>query len=300
MNANEFMFKAESFAVRGLNKALGLRPSSRPYVSGDSFRALAHRVLDKGGDLDGSRVKSGEVVFVDADEIPRFKESILPVIRERFVLVSHNADRNIDERYAALADDPRILAWFAQNAVLRHPKVHPLPIGLENRLKHNNGIVGDFDRLRARPATKAMRIVYAFSVGTNEAERRPALEAIRSSPLADGPSWTVSRSYRERLGGYAFALSPPGNGFDCHRTWEALYLGVVPIVKRSAFFEAFPGLPALAVDDWSEVARWDEGFLRRSYDELSPKIASCPYLWMDHWIEAIEARRREVGIGGIA
>jgi hypothetical protein len=291
----DFRFWLSGFAVRSYSMATGIRPSSRPYVSGDSFRAVARHVLDKGGSLDARRVGRGDIVFVDAREIPRFGESILPGIRERFILVSHNSDRNIDGAYARLADDRRILAWFAMNAVLRHPKVHPLPIGLENRWKHNNGIIGDFDRLRALPAKKAMRIIYAFSVATNEAERRPALEAIRSSPIADGPSWTLSRSYRERLNGYAFTLSPPGNGFDCHRTWEALYLGTIPIVKRSPFFEAFPELPALIVDDWREVTAWDEDFLRLSYDRLQPTIASCPYLWMDHWIGEFEKWRNAIG-----
>ncbi|CAF4378106.1 unnamed protein product, partial [Adineta steineri] len=29
---------------------------------------------------------------------------------------------------------------------------------------------------------------------------------------------------------YPFWLSPRGNGLDCHRTWEALYLDTIPIV----------------------------------------------------------------------
>ena len=114
---------------------------------------------------------------------------------------------------------------------------------------------------------------------------------MRSTSLADGPQWTTSARYRASLAEYCFTLSPPGNGVDCHRTWEALYLGVVPIVKRSPFFEAFPELPALIVEDWREVAAWDEDFLRLSYDRLRPKIASCPYLWMDHWNREIKKWR---------
>ena len=33
---------------------------------------------------------------------------------------------------------------------------------------------------------------------------------------------------------YAFVASPPGNGFDCHRTWEALVLGCIVIVQNSS------------------------------------------------------------------
>ena len=32
---------------------------------------------------------------------------------------------------------------------------------------------------------------------------------------------------------YAFIVSPHRNGLDCHRTWEALVLGCIPIVKTS-------------------------------------------------------------------
>lgn len=32
-----------------------------------------------------------------------------------------------------------------------------------------------------------------------------------------------------RHGNYAFVISPPGHGLDCHRTWEALALGCIPI-----------------------------------------------------------------------
>jgi tRNA U38,U39,U40 pseudouridine synthase TruA len=32
-----------------------------------------------------------------------------------------------------------------------------------------------------------------------------------------------------RHGGFAFVISPPGHGLDCHRTWEALALGCIPI-----------------------------------------------------------------------
>ena len=38
---------------------------------------------------------------------------------------------------------------------------------------------------------------------------------------------------------YAFVLSPRGRGLDCHRTWEALCLGCIPIVKKSPITKLF-------------------------------------------------------------
>lgn len=53
---------------------------------------------------------------------------------------------------------------------------------------------------------------------------------------------------------YAFVLSPFGNGMDCHRTWEALLCGCIPIVRTSVFNELFEGLPVLIVENWSDIS----------------------------------------------
>ena len=52
---------------------------------------------------------------------------------------------------------------------------------------------------------------------------------------------------------YAFVLSPFGNGMDCHRTWEALLCGCIPIVRSSVFRELFNELPVLMVDKWEDI-----------------------------------------------
>jgi hypothetical protein len=288
-------FGLESRAVRLWYRLSGLRPSSRPFVSGDSFRVLAHHRFEPGSESDPEKIRKGEIVFVQATRLLEFARSALPQVRQPFVLVTHNGDMNIDGSCRWLAEEPKILRWFGQNAILRHPKLRALPIGLENRSLYYNGVLHDFKRLRRRSFPKALRILYAFTVGTNEVERRPAFAALQSCRFAEGFGRVNSRTYRARLSKFGFVASPPGNGIDCHRTWEALYLGVVPIVRRSPFYESFPGLPVLFVDDWSEVAAWDEDFLAASYERLSVQIASCPYLRFDYWQRLIEEAAHEVG-----
>ena len=52
-------------------------------------------------------------------------------------------------------------------------------------------------------------------------------------------------------------VSPPGSGWDCYRTWEALWLGTIPIVLRTGtpFDSLFDDLPVLLVDAWTDVTR---------------------------------------------
>jgi hypothetical protein len=42
-------------------------------------------------------------------------------------------------------------------------------------------------------------------------------------------------NYLINLKKHKFVVSPPGNGIDCHRNWEAIYLGCIPIVLNSHF-----------------------------------------------------------------
>ena len=44
-----------------------------------------------------------------------------------------------------------------------------------------------------------------------------------------------------------------GNGLDCHRTWELLYLGCIVITRTSPLDPLFEGLPVVIVRDWEEV-----------------------------------------------
>jgi hypothetical protein len=58
-----------------------------------------------------------------------------------------------------------------------------------------------------------------------------------------------------QLGEYLYWFSPFGNGLDCHRTWEAIYTGSVPIVPRSVLdsFYDLGDLPVLVVDSILDV-----------------------------------------------
>jgi hypothetical protein len=297
MKLEDLLFQLETELFKAWYRVRGARPSSEPYVSGDSFRAIADHVMEARTRVDPGRVELADIVFVQSSEISRFTTSILPHISAPFVLITHNSDVNIDGSFSPLADDARLLHWFAGNALLRHPKMTAIPIGLENRFFHSNGVVRDFERLSRRPSRKVNRILHGFKIGNNPVERTAAAEALRATPLAYGVSGLNARKYRRLLARFGFVASPPGAGVDCFRTWEALYLGVVPIVKKSPFYEFFPGLPVLLLDDWNEVLNWDEAFLADTREILSPRIDSSPYLRFDYW-KGLVHEAQDRGRGG--
>jgi hypothetical protein len=85
---------------------------------------------------------------------------------------------------------------------------------------------------------------------------------------------------------YAFVCSPSGGGLDCHRTWEALVLGCVPIVKSSGMDRVFEGLPVWIVGDWHEVTL--EACLAKK-EEFAGKIYDYQRLGLEYWIKRIQA-----------
>jgi len=290
---------------RKIDQMLGIRASSYPYMSGDSFRTLAQHVYgDPDIRLDPASVKKGDVVFVKADKVADFMRDVHPRIGERYVAISHNSDAIIDASWLPYFDDPKVIRWFGQNATVSHPKLVPLPIGLENLHWHMNGEVSVFHKVseesKRKNIFKKFRILYAFTARTNEAERLPALESLAKNEMADDMKKARGSDglpglpeYANILNGYALVASPPGNGIDCHRTWEAMYLGVLPIVKRSPAMEYFRsiGLPLWIIDSWDEVPN-DVRSLRARYDAVWSS-ASVKALWMDYWIKEIDAARRE-------
>jgi hypothetical protein len=278
-------------------RLVGSRPSSWPFISGDSFRAMAHFVFENGSISKSREIldKKAPIVFVSASEIRDFfKRKVGKVVGCPYVLVTNNGDENIDELCVSLMGS-EVLHWFAHNLTAQHPKITCIPIGLENARLHCNGIVMDFVKMRRQMdvITRLPLIMSAFTVGNNAAERSIAQKALRSSTVCREVERMNSRAYRHHLVDFMFVASPPGNGFDCHRTWEALYLGVVPVVKKNRFFDSFADIPILQLDEWADLSSYTESDLAKKYADMKPGFARTRMIWMDYWNDQIEERRGE-------
>ena len=94
---------------------------------------------------------------------------------------------------------------------------------------------------------------------TNPKERHAALSQAKNLKNVQIIKKQISfETYLEQIGNAKFVLSPPGNGLDCHRTWEALMMGAVPIILSSALDPLFNNIPTIIIDDWSKLT---ENFL---------------------------------------
>lgn len=273
-------------------KLLNLHPSSYPYISGDTFRAYADHIHSNDKPLQTTAVRKNDVVFVDSANAVSYFKYFHPRITNPYILITHNATLNTDESFVQYIDD-KIIHWFAKNGLFEHPKFTPLPLGLENKSYYGSGIPTDFKRFRRKMVSKKNRILYKFNTSTNTEEREPVLQTLQSHPFADThQDWLAPNAYLKRLQTYAFVCSPPGKGEDCHRTWEAMYLGVIPIVKKTPLTVSFEktGLPMVLLDSWDELQYFDTLTLQTIQSSFSQK-KECPALWMDYWQELITSKK---------
>lgn len=280
-----FSIKKSLFNLR-MKLSGNYRPRSNPYISADSFRALADHVFDFVDENSKAlKVMEKDIVYVNSDDLEKFFQFIHPKIGAKYILISHWGIKPMDEAMAGYLDD-KIIHCFAKNTLVRHPKVTPLPIGLEDYHRYNAGIPSEFERLRKNLPNKKNKILFDFKIATNQKERSEAQNFLVGFASAERPAHKLPVfAYHRQLAEYKFVASPPGAGRECHRTWEGIYLRTIPIVKRSVAEEYFQklGVPIWIIDEWQNI----EGVnLPQKYEEIISQ-ANPDILRMDYWIKEI-------------
>jgi hypothetical protein len=82
--------------------------------------------------------------------------------------------------------------------------------------------------------------------------RMSILENIKKNGIIN--TLTSYQDYFRSLPNYKFVISPEGNGIDCHRHYEAIIAGCIPIIEDNPMVrEKYAGLPVLYTKDYSEI-----------------------------------------------
>ena len=274
---------------RTLNKKLGIRRSSKPYISGDSFRKEANLVWEKSSsNFKVKDVKPNFVIFCESDCVFELNEKILRYLKVPVNLVLGNSDQNHNSTFQTIKNNTNVKKIFAQNLETSIDGFYPLPIGLENLWRSNHGKISDFKKLTKVNGYRKPRIMWTFTIETNSVVRSKAALELTNVGVADRFGSVSSKEHRGLLLSYSFIASPPGNGLDTHRTWEAMYLGCVPVVLRSYmtdFFESL-GLPIWVVDSYKDIELLSEKQLAAKFEELRPRFQNKA-LWFDYWKKQI-------------
>lgn len=263
-----------------------------------------------------SNLYSGCILHVCPQALPTFVNMVLPNIGVPFKLLTNNSDRTLPKDFPyeseMLLQHPLLIHWFAQNCILDHPKLTRVPIGLDYHTLHvppDNRKYGfripimhicgwgymkpalkqEQDLLSIRNSaphfsSRQMKCYANFHFRMDEGfavtDRRDALNTVPKDLVFYEPSKVTRDICWKNMVQCAFVVSPHGNGLDCHRTWEALSLGCIPIVKTSGIDLLFSDLPVWIVSQWSDVT---ESNMRLKVDEFKTKIFQYEKLTLKYW-----------------
>lgn len=282
------------------------------------------------------KIKNQSTVYVISSALPDFVKRVFPRIPRdvTFVLVTGAAITSVpfDDRqggkggkpldwsqtqFEQFIDDSRIIHWFTQNLMAKHPKLSAIPLGVDyrwlNRMEAGKGHIGghawgekqtpqqqEEDLFKIVSASKPWpeRETEAYadfvtSMGSMHHSRDQAkamLSKVEQSTVHVEHARMDRIKTWEAIAQHKFVISPLGQGLDCYRTWEALMLGSVPIVPKSEFLsdELFEGLNVKQVSKWEELDVL-------SFEKTAPTLVNAreahpEKLMLKYWLDKIRQK----------
>lgn len=237
---------------------------------------------------DPNTIEDGQTIYCDTHRILDFK-NILNTKKD-LTIITHNSDHQL---YDGPANNPNGIdiyqltcwrKWFGQNSFSQN--VIPLPIGFEN--KKWETLFGPKTYWICEARSKDIipsKTVYLNCKKCNNFDSRQHCYDVANKLefiTVDQPNLTY-QAYLRKIQAHKFVLSPRGNGLDCHRTWEALMLKRVPVIKREGFLEdLYKNIPVLFVDEWTDLNQIN---LDSVYNEYS--FDNQDYLTLNYWKEKL-------------
>jgi hypothetical protein len=240
--------------------------------------------LAKISDVSIDEIKKYKTIYVYTHFLNDFFNKFYNHLQDSTVLISHNSDLGIHSDMLHYLKSSKIKKWFCQNRETSHPKLFSIPIGLANsQWPHGNQNL--ITEIRNKNNKKEFLVYKNFDINTNSYERNICNTITNNNGIPLTSPKSIAE-YWEFMSKSAFIISPPGNGIDCHRIWEALYLKCVPVVKEHEAFSQFKHLPILFVNSWEEVT---VEFLKEKLKNHlnSETFLKMPELELSFWKERI-------------
>lgn len=192
-----------------------------------------------------------KTIFVNTWTLQRFFNVIFPQLKGKYNFISHNSDMGLTEVYRDFINSEKVIKWYSQNKDINHTKTFSLPIGLGNQ-QYPHGNLSLLNSIIAKNTNKENIVFKNFSIQTN-GYKRSIIDFLthRNGIVMSNPC--SQEEYFNSIAKSMFCISPPGNGVDCHRIWECLYLKTIPVVEYNEAFREFKHLPILFITDWATV-----------------------------------------------
>jgi hypothetical protein len=187
----------------------------------------------------------------------------------KFVLVTHNSDQQFTKQYLDTIR-PYISHIYAINCNFQDPLLTAIPLGfVDSKHKPHN----KFEEIANKQLEKTIKCYMNFAINTNPVKRQECWNTFAAQDWITKESNIPPEDFYTQVAKSKYILSPEGTGIDCHRIYESMYLGSIPILKTSELDYFYEKLPVLIVKNWNEIT---QEYLDDNYLNLKSKL--------DEWI----------------
>jgi len=263
--------------------------------------------------------------FSTPEKLPTCLEEIAKTKRQWYLVIGRSDTALTSHHQKYILDKSFIVGIASQNCFPIDPRVINIPIGIENYgwglsdlapteppPQNNPYILRDFAELSRsihQSRQKHPRLLVSFSLGTNlecrkeffywsmhNEQARIMMPRQRHINIANQ---AIYFEYLHECIEAGYVLCPPGNGFDTHRFWQTLYLGLVPVCHSKYILPCYNvihacGYKFITVSDERELSTLE---LPSSSDDLdhpflsTPSCSNTPHLssplHVQYWIDTI-------------
>jgi hypothetical protein len=268
---------------------------------------------------DYQNIKNGDSVYVVSTVLNKFLKYIFPVLvknKTRIVLVTgasflsvpHELGNYHNLNYVTFFQKNRyyFIQWFAQNCQDScNNLITPIPLGIDYHTlqtrehywgpkqtaeEQENGlhnVISNFQEKRQEKKIHCFSYFHFAMFNRHGRDRYLAKKQLENSSFNTFLNIRKPRlELWKKCVEYCFIISPHGNGLDCHRTWEAIALGCIPIVRTSNLDTLYDGLPVLIVEKWEDLTH---DVLKETVYAFSKKTFNMEKITLNYWKNLISS-----------
>lgn len=282
------------------------------FLNCDESKVITYNTNSVINDYGNIKYRDGVVIAVKIDQLRGF----LPYINNitcKFILATFDCDYSMPfgvispEEFYPIIENPLLIHWYSVNALdCIHDKFSGIPLGMNlHSIPFSHNVPWAFKanqpitplyiesvliqkKEAARPFYERIPLCYSnfhFSMYENNARQKAIEQIPKDLMYYESTILPVDKAWEEQSK-YTFVVSPHGNGMDSHRTWEALIIGCIVIVKTSPLDDLYVDLPVLIVEEWTDLTR---DLLDSTIEKFKKMTFNYDKLTVEYWKNKIQS-----------
>jgi hypothetical protein len=258
-----------------------------------SLRSCFQEKLMYGAEYAGN-LTDHDTIFVSYAKIEEFVNDFLPYINTTFVLITVPFHIMYPPGLETVANKiihhDHLLHWFATNignytgGYQFHPKVSPFPLGLKPKMGsrdfqnpipfYRQVFLNAMNQTTTAAAPAKDRVIFAGYISRTNQNR---------NAIPSGPKLQYTQ-YLLEIAKSSYVISPNGDHPDCHRHYESLGLGAIPITQLDPYLYSHLMEGPVIYNN----TNWNLTELEESLPIPAPDVVNRNMIFEEYWMEYVE------------